>query len=325
MGLNNILLNVVIALASTATCQVVQPEGMANNGEFKYLVYLSVEFNFPPGLFKPPNTEPTFYGGGVIVTEKWVVTCAHNFDEEFEQGKYYQVNRVTVLAGTKNKTSKSRAQEITVGFENVIKHGKFERADPAADIALIFLGENTFLFNDRVQPANLIKSRKELNIHSECMIVGWGAYRNNRNQEVDPEKARKGRVYIVENHNCERCLNDRPQKMFYDDSHLCVGCKGCEGCSMGSPGDSGSPVVQQIGGVETVVGLMKGGNEQFIRRCGVDSPGFIVKLSKFRNWMDRKMKERMDKHANERVRSNMAAAVAVASVAAAIFINRRFR
>ena len=42
-----------------------------------------------------------------------------NFDDEEVEGNYYQVNKVTVLAGTKNKTSKSRAQEKSIGVENI--------------------------------------------------------------------------------------------------------------------------------------------------------------------------------------------------------------
>jgi len=328
MGLNNILLIVLFALTSTATCQVFKPEGQAKNREFKYLVYITLYYNFPDGLF-PPNYRRISYAGGVIVNEKWIVTCAHNFDDEEVEGNYYRVNKVTVLAGTKDKTSKSRAQEKSVGIENVIIHGHFRRPSSAADIALIFLGDNSFSFNGRVQPANFIKSGVELALHSECAIVGWGAYVSHRQKyrEVDPLVARKGKLYTVDSGYCRRCLNKRgEQTHFYDGYHLCIGCKNCTGCSLGTQGDSGSPVVQQIGGTETVVGLMRGGGTEYPKKCGIYHPGFAVKLSVHRNWMNRKIKEREKRHADERAQNNMtSAAVAVASVAATFFVNRRFR
>ena len=175
MGLKNILLMVLFALTSTATCQVFKHEGQAKNREFKYLVYITICYNFPDGLF-PLNYKRISYAGGVIINEKSIVTCAPNCDDEEVEGNYYQVNKVIVLAGTKDKTSKSRAQEKSVGIENVIIHGHFRRPNSAADIALIFLGENSFSFNGRVQPENLIKSGVELALHSECTIFGWGAY-----------------------------------------------------------------------------------------------------------------------------------------------------
>ena len=224
-----------------------------------------------------------------------------NFDDEEVEGNYYQVNKVIVLAGTKDKTSKSRAQEKSVGIENVIIHGHFRRPNSAADIALIFFGENSFSFNGRVQPENLIKSGTGLALHSECMIFGWGAYVSHRQKyrEVDPLVARKGKLYIVG--YCQRCLDKRGEQNYSndDDYHFCIGGKNCTGCSLSSPRDSDSPVVQQIEGIETVVGIMKAGKTEFPRSCGIYFPEFAVKLSVFRNWMIRKMKELEKRHANK--------------------------
>ena len=123
------------------------------------------------------------------------------------------------------------------------------------------------------------------------------------------------KTYIVG--YCQRCLNKRgEQKHFYLDYQWCIGCKNCTGCSLGSPGDSGSPVVQQKEGIETAVGIMRGGKTEFPWSCGIYSPVFAVKLSVFRNWMIRKMKEREKRHTNERAQNNMTAA---------FFITRRFR
>jgi len=311
------------ALAFTATCQVVHPEGDATIREFKYLVRIDVEYNFPIEIRK----DNTFYGGGVIVTNQWILTCAHNFIDKLNIDLYYSAREVTILAGTKNKYDRTSAQAITVSMENVIVHEDFDIQDLGletfADVALIFLGENTLSFNERVQPANLISPDQELRLRSKCSIVGWGAYINEDEEVVQPEAARKGSLYVVESDNCVRCMNDGSDDIFDDNYHICYGCKGCKDCSMISPGDSGGPVVQQIGGIETVVGLSRSGTGRFTRECGKNQPGTAVKISAFRVWMDGEIKKREEEYGNERAQRNMAAAAA--SVAAAYFTIRMFR
>ena len=327
MGLINTLSIVLILLASAATCQVVHPEGHAGNEEFPYLVHIDVEYNFPAQFIN----ERFFYGGGVIVNNKWIVTCAHNFNVKERGGEYYPPHAVTVLAGTKNTSDSTYAQEETVNFDNVIVHGGWRNGETVTDIALIFLGAEALEFNERVQPARLIAAGRELAIHSKCRIVGWGKYIGEGGEEDQPEAARKGSVYVVESDNCERCINEGNKYEIFDrNHHICIGCKGCKGCSMVSPGDSGSPVVQLIGGFEVVVGLLSSGSDHGItRECGKDKPGAAVKISAFRKWMRKKMREREERYRGEvgrreQAQRNMAAA-AVASVAAAYFVNRVFR
>ena len=323
MGLINILSIVLIALSSAATCQVVHPEGHAGIEEFPYLVHVDVEYNFPAQF----RNERFYYGGGVIVNNKWIVTCAHNFDPKERDGAWYRPHEVTVLAGTKNISDKTHAQEKTFHFDNVIVHGEWEN-DIETDIALIFLGAEALDFNERVQPATLIEPGRELAIHSKIRFVGWGKYKGEGGVEVEPKVARKGSAHVVESDNCERCINTE-YDFFDSDYHICYGCMGCEGCSMVSPGDSGSPVVQRIGGVEVVVGLNSAGTDHFTRECGKDKPGSMVKVSAFREWMRITMGEREERYRGEARRREQAqrntAAAAVATVAAAYFVNRMFR
>jgi len=310
MGLINILPVVLIALASTATCQVSPHERDLRINEFPYLVHLSVEYDYL-------SFTDFFYAGGTIVSERWILTCAHNFKVDEIYGDNYYPITVTVLAGTKHTRVKApRAQEKKVSIDNVIIHGDYPQRN--ADIALIFLGEQVLSFDRLVQPAELIEPGSSLRRHSECSVVGWGAYENADGVEVQPEAARKGSFCVLENMDCYINLGG------FDDKYLvCVGCRGCRDCSMLSPGDSGSPVVQQIGGKEIVVGLSQSMSDAFT--AGRNKPGAMVKISAFRGWMRRKMREREERYGNEGVQRNMAAAAAAASVAAVFFINRMFR
>ena len=313
MGLINILSFVLIALASTATCQVSFPERDLRIYEFPYLVHQSVEYYYL-------SSTKFHYSGGTIVNERWILTCAHNFKVKKIDGENYYPITVTVLAGTKHTRDKARAQEKKVSFENVIIHGDYPQRN--ADIALIFLGEQALSFDRFVQPARLIEPGFNLMLHSKCSVFGWGVYENAYGVEVQPEAARRGSFYVVDNINCYRYLGG-----FDDNYEVCVGCKGCRDCSMLSPGDSGSPVVQQIEGKNTVVGLSKSRKQRVEGEglaVGRDYPGSMVKISVFRVWMKRKMTQREKRYGNERVQRNMAAA-AVASVAAVFIINRMFR
>ena len=291
-----ITLIVLLSLSKKAACQLAGDVEVAKYDEFKYLVYVEAEFNYPSELNLKAEK---YYGGGVIVTYKWVLTCAHNFDAEVKNGRSYEPDVVTVLAGAKNRTDEegrgSWAQKRAVGMTAVLVHEEWQK-DERFDIALIYLGGNPLKESGRVREANLVASASWRSDFYEVpmMIVGWGSFEVDASgKEVEADVARKGSVLMRPAPFCEKNLD----KMKFDGNfHFCYGCRGCKGCSMTASGDSGSPVVQIQNGEEVVVGVQAASKMDLRRNCSEKYPGMAVDVGKFRGWMEKEMGRREWQH-----------------------------
>ena len=282
MSLKNLLIFFVLsALALTATCQV-KFGVQAGPNEFKYLVYIEVEFD----VSDDESDDDTYAGGGVIIGDRWVLTCAHNFDS---QGQY-QPNNIKIVAGSKDRDADWRtdgAQIFNVDMSAVIIHEKWLDYDVGYenyDAALIYLGRESFQMSPTVQQAVLVDKDAVVLDLSWVTIAGWGIDETGRR----PVMARKGSMQIIPSRYCELTLNDPTDAsdFFNEDHHLCYGCD--EGtCSMGTEGDSGSPVVRgrnDEGGV--VIGIHKAScPADQARMCTSDTPGSAQDIRKIRGWI----------------------------------------
>jgi len=285
MNLNIFLILFVLSVFSQAvTCQLVGGVA-AKKGEFKYLVYIEVEFELDG-----TQTE-RYQGGGVIVSPKWVLSAAHNFDSEVRRGKSHPPDAVTILAGAKNiKAVGGFTQKKKVEISAVVRHEKYREAADRYDVALIFLGKSPFQMSERVQPANLARDGWNAEEFKECVIVGWGSFGlDDGGFNIAPDVARKGKAFILPASVCEEHFEGD----FYGNYHICYGChRGCRGCAMAASGDSGSPVVQIVDGEEVVVGIHQASCGEMAEKCSEDSPGQAAEVGKFRGWMKDEMKKR---------------------------------
>ena len=296
MRLKNLLIVFILCvLASTATSQVVLGV-KARDDEFKYLVYIEVNYT-NPGIDLPTE----FYGGGVIVNEKWILTVAHNFENRVEDNISYPPDKIIILAGTKNIDSVGEhTQKKVVDMSAVISHQNFIQDDSDSyDIALIFLGKDTFNFRkEQVERALLVDPNLDIPVNTRITIVGWGVIGVDRDgEEIEPDSALKGNLNLIPDEKCEN-LSDLGG--FDRNYHLCYGClKGI--CSMTAEGDSGSPVVMVKDKSEIVIGISQGGctNMPMPKYCTPETPGAGMDIRKFRGWMNDKMQEREAKFAEE--------------------------
>jgi len=265
MSLKNfkLILFVLSALALTATeCQVSHGEEVQTHLEFKYLVSIKT--------YRQSNCKKRFRHGGVVISEKWVLTDAHSVDTENIDGRMCQVGRIEIVAGSKNWNANDKtvgAQVVSVGPEAVIVHPKYIEGDKTYDVALIYLGKKSFQKSYAVEWAPL--AHKDYKIkNNDITIVGWGA----TEKEKFPVWPHRGQLKLVARKTCE-CGD------FDGDHNLCYGC-GSRGCLTG-PGDSGSPVVHyaKTGPFVRphVIGIHKG------KRLG--TWGIAVDVRKIRVWI----------------------------------------
>merc|ERR1719427_1729993 len=281
MSLKNLLIFFVLsALALTATCQV-KFGVQAGPNEFKYLVYIEVEFD----VSDDESDDDTYAGGGVIIGDRWVLTCAHNFDSIGQ----YQPNNIKIVGGSKNREADETtngAQIFNVNMTAVIMHQNWrDNRDDSYDVALIHLYRESFRMSPTVQLAELASKYWVILDYTWVTIAGWGSTQT----EYDPVMAHRGDMQkIIWPEYCELTLNDPTDASDYfnEDHHLCYGCD--EGtCSMGTLGDSGSPVVQfRNRNDEVVIGIHKGScPEEPAKMCTSDTPGLAQDIRKIRDWI----------------------------------------
>jgi len=290
MSLKNLLIFFVLsALALTATCQV-KFGVQAGPNEFKYLVYIEIQFDksvlprkYSGGSWKTVSDK--YAGGGVIIGDRWVLTCAHNFDSI----GLHQPNNIKIVAGSKNRDADWRtdgAQIVNVNMAAVTMHEKWRDYDVGYenyDVALIRLTITRFQMSPTVQQAVLVDEDAVILDMSWVTIAGWGRNKTDRR----PVMARKGSMQIIPSRYCKKKLNDASNRYFFiEDRQWCYGCT--QGtCPMGTYGDSGSPVVRGRNDEEgVVIGIHKAScPADQARMCTSDTPGSAQDIRKIRGWI----------------------------------------
>ena len=271
---------------------------IAGDDEFYYLVEIEVNYMIPEtnSFLLSPKTK---IGGGVIVNEKWILTVAHIFGNVVEDNISYPPDDIIIKAGTKDIDSEGEHTQIKeVNMSAVIRHQNFIQYDSDSyDIALIFLGKDTFNFRkEQVERALLVDPNLDIPVNTRITIVGWGLVGVDLDgEEIESDQAHKGNLNLLPH---EKCENSPDWDGFDENYHFCYGC--LEGmCSMAADGDSGSPVVMIKDESEIVVGIHQSSCEEMSEKCTPESPGMGMDIRKFRGWMNEKMQEREAKFAEE--------------------------
>jgi len=286
MSLKNLLIFFVLsALALTATCQVKFGKEAGPN-EFKYLVYIEIQFD--ESVARSANEHHEYIAGGMIISDRWVLTVAHNFDSiTLPSGRLYQPDNIHIVAGSKNRDADEGtegAQIVNVNMAAVTMHPKWrDDKDETYDVALIYLGKKSLETSPTVEWAPLVDKDAVIEDLSDVTIAGWGRDETG----YYPVMAHKGDMQIIPSEYCKKTLNDASDPNYFnEDRHLCYGCD--EGtCSMGTLGDSGSPVVQfKNRNDEVVIGIHKGScPEEPAKMCTSDTPGSAQDIRKIRGWI----------------------------------------
>ena len=171
--------------------------------------------------------------------------------------------------------------------ESSVIHENYYEATMWNDVALLFL-KKPFKVSPNISPICLPPQGHNFD-YNRCIVSGWG---NNAFGEAGKFQniLQYVQVPIVSHQECQRSLkstNILSNRFQLHESFICAGGEeGNDACR----GDGGSPLICPISnkkGYYYQAGIVSWGLE--FGNKGV--PGFYVKVSKFRNWIDGKLNE----------------------------------
>ncbi|GBM85185.1 Coagulation factor X [Araneus ventricosus] len=162
--------------------------------------------------------------GGVILSERWILTAAH-----------CARHNLKVRAG-EHDLSRKEGTEQEYSVADVFAYEGYDTWTVEGDIALLKM-ESPFQFNHYVQPICLPAEGEEILPHDRATILGWGRRRNDTNYGADV--LHQADVPIVPAAKCRAAY----RQYVISDKMLCAGFD--SGKVDSCRGDSGGPLMDK--------------------------------------------------------------------------------
>ncbi|KAK1135090.1 hypothetical protein K0M31_007860 [Melipona bicolor] len=212
--------------------------------------------------------------GAVIVSPLHVLTAAHCL-EGYNKGTYF------VRAGDYN-TEVEEGTEIDADIEDYYIHEEFRKGHRMNnDIALVLLKRRGIPLGKDVMPICLPSEQAEYPPGLNCTISGFGSIETGKS--THSKDLRYGWIPLLDQSVCR--AGHVYGEGAISDGMVCAGYldEGIDTCD----GDSGGPLVCLHNGAFTLYGLTSWG-----QHCGkANKPGVYVRVSHYRQWIDRKIKD----------------------------------
>ncbi|XP_026170763.1 serine protease 27 [Mastacembelus armatus] len=216
--------------------------------------------------------------GGSMITENWVLSAAHCFDNPSDVTPYIIYAGRYQLNGFNQYESVHRVSQV------VIPSG-YTDAHKGKDLALVRLS-SPVTWSDHIQPICLPSSGTLFPSGMMCFVTGWGNIRENvalpgvgTLQEVQ--------VPIISQSSCQEMYQTNPANqmdILYD--MICAGYQ--EGGKDSCQGDSGGPLVcQMVNGTWVQAGVVS-----FGEGCAqVNQPGVYTRLTSYSDFISNTIPE----------------------------------
>ncbi|XP_036776486.2 brain-specific serine protease 4-like [Manis pentadactyla] len=216
----------------------------------------------------------THHCAGSLLTSRWAVTAAHCF-----KGNLNKPSQFSVLLGAWQLGNPGQRSQ-TVGVAWVQPHPVYSwRGGSRADIALVRL-EHSVQFSERILPVCLPDSSVHLPRSTDCWIAGWGSVRDGV-PLPQPQTLQKLKVPIIDSELCGRLYWQGAGQGVITEDMLCAGY--VEGERDACLGDSGGPLMCQVGGTWLLAGIISWGDGCAER----NRPGVYISLAAHRSWVQR--------------------------------------
>lgn len=190
--------------------------------------------------------------GGVILNEEWVLTATHCLCDEFGNQTIFTGDDVKIHAGSTIQTDNSTGQRIEIDL--IVTHPNWTPSNGANDIALLHL-KKPLCFNDSVKLVSINGGFHIFEPETIGFTSGWG----DLGSGCCSPQLYGAEMNFINSSNVISLYNSYstcgvPVEDWINAGKICFY---TDGISAGK-GDSGGPVVVDINGIPTLVGITHG-------------------------------------------------------------------
>ncbi|XP_077564786.1 trypsin-1-like [Haemaphysalis longicornis] len=222
------------------------------------------EFPFQAALIRRTNGRNVFFGGGSLITDKFVLTCGHCLSRESKRN-------VTVWLGLHRISYPAVFQWRSRPCAFFI-HPMFNEATLANDIALLRLQDRVPLWRLGGYVNTICLPPRGFQPRGSAFVSGWG-YTSENGPTSDV-------LQVVELPLINLTLCKQLNRFLVGDNNLCAGY--LEGGKDACTGDSGGPLFQIINDTAVQIGIVS-----FGRSCAVpNSPGVYTNVEPYLPWIE---------------------------------------
>ncbi|KAJ0065183.1 hypothetical protein NL108_005670 [Boleophthalmus pectinirostris] len=193
--------------------------------------------------------------GGVLVSDNFVLTAAHCFDDQ----------PVRVVLGKHNLKESNKGQ--TIDIEKFFKHDSYKDVGFGNDLMLLKLNKNPE--ENGVKKIDLPTQNMKVKANDLCQVAGWGA---TQTHGVNANVLMATEVPIIDMKTCKEVWHHLPHNV------ICAG--GYNTTKGFCQGDSGGPLVCK----NTAVGVVSFNRHN---NCTYkkEAPNVFVDISKYMDWI----------------------------------------